>query len=99
MKIDEFVRIGSGWVLHRLKRIDFGILRYNPLKASSFIELPKEITRKKACLNIVNRDEKSFMWSVLAALPSRAIVIKMQIVLRNTLILKMNWFSRVLPSQ
>ena len=43
-------------------------MRYIPLIASSFIELPKEITRKKACLNIVNRDEKCFMWSVLAAL-------------------------------
>ena len=32
MKIDEFVRNGSGRVLHHLECIYFGVLKYNPLK-------------------------------------------------------------------
>ena len=47
MKIDEFVRNGSGWVLHHLERIDFGILRYNPLKASSLLNCPRKSHVKK----------------------------------------------------
>ena len=67
-KIDEFIRNGSGWVLHHLDKIDLGILKYNPLKASSYIELPKRIENRRACLNIKNEDQKCFLWSVLAAL-------------------------------
>ena len=46
MKIDEFVRNGSGRVLHHLECIYFGVLKYNPLKLLSFIELPKDISRR-----------------------------------------------------
>ena len=67
-KIDEFIRNGSGWVLHHLVRIDLGIVRYNPLKASSYIALPKVIKNRKACINIQNNDQKCFLWCVLAAL-------------------------------
>ena len=41
-KIDEFIKNGSGWVLHHLVRIDLGIVRYNPLKASSYVALPNK---------------------------------------------------------
>ena len=47
-KIDEFIRNGSGWVLHHLVRIDLGIVRYNPLKDSSYIALPKVIKNRKS---------------------------------------------------
>ena len=67
-KIDEFIRNGSGWVLHHLVRIDLDIVRYNPLKASSYIALPKVIKNRKACINIQNNDQKCFLWCVLAAL-------------------------------
>ena len=67
-KIDEFIRNGSGWVLHHLVRIDLDIVRYNPLKASSYIALPKVIKNRKACINIQKNDQKCFLWCVLAAL-------------------------------
>ena len=67
-KIDEFVANGSGWVIHHFKKLDLSIFKYDPLKASSYIKLPKWIEDKKACLNIHNTDEKCFVWSVLAAL-------------------------------
>ena len=45
-----------------------GIVQYDPLRASTYLPLPTKIKDKKACLNIKNRDEKCFLWSVLASL-------------------------------
>ena len=68
-RIDEFVRNGSGWVIHHLEQMDLGLLKYNPLKASSYIKLPIDLLKKKACVNVHNIDDnKCFLWSVLASL-------------------------------
>ena len=46
-----------------------GIVTYDPLRASSYIPLSKEISQRKACINIQNfSDEKCFLWCVLASL-------------------------------
>ena len=45
-----------------------GVVHYDPLRASSYIQLPKSIIGKKACLNIQNNDSKCFLWSILASL-------------------------------
>lgn len=37
---------------------------YIPLNGSSYIELPKELKRKKEVINIKNEDQKCFMWCV-----------------------------------
>lgn len=44
------------------------INKFNPLKASSFIPLPKEIMLKSAVVNLHNADEYCFAWAVVAAL-------------------------------
>jgi len=38
--------------------------RYNPTRASSYIELPKWISSKGACINIQNNDNKCFKYSI-----------------------------------
>jgi len=43
-------------------------VNYSPVGGSSWLELPKEIKLKHACVNVKNEDHKCFMWSVLAAL-------------------------------
>ena len=45
-----------------------GLVKYDPMKASSYLPLPKELKAKKACLSIQNNDEKCFLWSILAFL-------------------------------
>ena len=68
-RIDEFVRNGSGWVIHHFDRIDLGLLKYDPLKASSYVKLPYVLRRKHACVNVQNlEDNKCFLWSILASL-------------------------------
>ena len=41
------------------------IYRWKALRGSSYIELPKFIQNKKACLNVKNNDEKCFLYSVI----------------------------------
>ena len=45
-----------------------GVVQYDPLRASTYLPLPKVIKDKKACINIKNDDQKCFLWSVLASL-------------------------------
>ena len=39
-KIDQFVAGGSGWVIDSLEEIDLVLSTYDPLRGSSYIELP-----------------------------------------------------------
>ncbi|XP_030767535.1 uncharacterized protein LOC115891247 [Sitophilus oryzae] len=66
-RFQEFNEKDSGWTLQQLLHVDVRVNKINPLKASSYIPLPKEIEAKRAVLNIQNTDQKCFVWSVLAA--------------------------------
>ena len=59
---------GSGWVLSEILHLDLNVAQYKPLKGSSYLPLHKKLKDKKAIININNKDNKCFMWSVLAAL-------------------------------
>ena len=45
--IENFTNLGSGWMLARIINLDIKVAEYNPLQASSFIPLPKKITKCK----------------------------------------------------
>ena len=59
---------GSGWVFIKVIRLILKIDKWDPLKASSYIDLPKELKNKKALINMKNKDNKCFLWSVLRGL-------------------------------
>ena len=59
---------GSGWVIEKIIKLDVSVGTYTPLKGSSYIPLPHVINVKKACINIQNKDQKCFIWCVLASL-------------------------------
>ena len=65
LQIEEFSSNKSGWTFHSIKFLEINIYKYKPLKGSSYIELPKFIQNKKACLNVKNKDEKCFLYSVI----------------------------------
>ena len=54
----------SGLRIHAIDKLTVNFDRYNPTRAGSYIELPKWIADKKACINIKNEDNKSFKYSV-----------------------------------
>lgn len=67
-QIDEVVMHGSGFSLSSIKELVVQISRYEPLRASSYIDLPKEVAKKHAVVNVVNYDDMCFKWAVLSAL-------------------------------
>ena len=54
-KINDFEVRGSGWLLHELSRLDLHTYVYDPLRASTYIPLPKDLQAKQAVVNIQNQ--------------------------------------------
>ena len=59
---------GSGWVFKRVILLEMHVAKYKPLKGSSYFDLPRNLKLKKAIVNVKNKDDHCFQWSVLAAL-------------------------------
>ena len=56
---------GSGWYFEEVSSLEIHIVDYKPMKGSSYIPLPDFIMRKKAIINMENKDNRCFLWSVL----------------------------------
>ena len=54
----------SGLTIKQITKIKFHYDKYNPTRGGSFIELPKWVQSKKACINIQNEDDKCLMYSI-----------------------------------
>ena len=53
----------SGWVVNQVRRHYVNIAEYNPLKGSSYINLPPELKNPKyGLVNIKNKDNQCFLW-------------------------------------
>ena len=60
---------GSGWVFLEVENLTLCIDIWDPIKGSSYIDLPKELKNKNAIINMKNEDNnKCFLWCVLRAL-------------------------------
>ena len=59
---------GSGWIFYKIINLELHTVTYRPLRGNTWIPLPKELADKKAIINMKNKDNKCFMWSVLRAL-------------------------------
>ena len=60
-----YQRNGSGWYFKEVFSLEIHIVNYKPIKGSSYIPLPDFLMRKKAIINIGNKDNKCFLWSIL----------------------------------
>lgn len=67
-QIENAIIQGSGFTLSSIEELSVQINRFDPLRASSYIKLPKFLADKKAIVNVQNKDDKCFMWAILAAL-------------------------------
>ena len=59
---------GSGWTLKSVDGLELHISEFTPLSGSSYIPIPKEISNKKAVINMENDDDRCFMWCAARAL-------------------------------
>lgn len=67
-KMSEFEERDSGWTLINLMYLEININKFNPMRASSYIDLPLPIKRKKAVINVQNADDACFAWAITSAL-------------------------------
>ncbi|XP_044764456.1 uncharacterized protein LOC123321018 [Coccinella septempunctata] len=70
-KLEEFQEKDSGYALHSIISLEVNINKFEMGNGSSYIELPDEIKRRKACINIKNYDNACFAWSIVAGLHPR----------------------------
>ena len=63
--ISNFQINGSGWYLKAVKNLEIHTNEFSVIRGSSYLPLPEWIMRKKAILNIKNKDNKCFLWCLL----------------------------------
>eukprot|EP00732_Lithocolla_globosa_P001001 Lithocolla_globosa_v1_NODE_416_length_4118_cov_137.390352.p2 type:complete len:517 gc:universal NODE_416_length_4118_cov_137.390352:3503-1953(-) len=66
--VEEVEQKGTGWTIEQILTLRINIWRHRPLRGSSYIDLPKCVKDRKACINPKNTDNKCFDYAVLAGL-------------------------------
>ena len=67
-EIAKFLATKSDVRFHSVIILELHTVSYKPLRGKTWIPLPKELADKKAIINMQNKDNKCFLWSVLRAL-------------------------------
>ena len=67
----DYQKNGSGWYFKEVIRLEIHTVDYKPMNGKSHIPLPDFLMRKKAIINMQNKDDKCFLWSVLRYLHPR----------------------------
>ena len=70
-KISIYQKNGSGWYFKEIVHLEIHTVIFKPMRGSAYIPIPDWIMRKKAIVNIRNKDEKCFLWCVLRYLYPR----------------------------
>ena len=71
-KIVTFLATENEIRFYSIIRLQLHTVSYKPLRGETYIPLPKELVDKKAIINMLNKDNKCFLWCVLRALnPSK----------------------------
>ena len=64
-KIEKFTCQGSGWVISRLLELHIKLVKYTPIKGSSYIPLPLKYRNSNyGLINIQNKDNRCFQYSI-----------------------------------
>ena len=66
-KLQNFNKNKRIWRFEKVISLDIHFTVYDPLRGSSYIELPKSFQRKKAIVNIKNEDDDYFKWCITSS--------------------------------
>ena len=62
-QISQWISHGSGWTIQSVDSHYLNIVKYEPMKGSSYIQLPSELRNpKKGLINMKNEDNECFRW-------------------------------------
>ena len=65
IKLADYQKKGTGWYFKEVISFEIHTVDYKPIKGSSYIPLPNFLMRKKAMINMENKDDKCFLWCLL----------------------------------
>ena len=61
--IAQWISAGSGWIIQSIDSHHLNIVKYEPMKGSSYIQLPQELRNSaKGLINMKNNDNECFRW-------------------------------------
>ena len=61
--IAQWISEGSGWTVESVDNHYLNVVKYEPMKGSSYIKLPQELRHhKKGLINMKNEDNECFRW-------------------------------------
>ena len=61
--VSQWISQGSGWTIQSVDSHHLNIVRYQPMKGSSYIQLPQELRNSaKGLINLKNVDNECFRW-------------------------------------
>ena len=66
--ISTYQRNGSGWYIKEVIQLEIHTNEFRPMRGNSYLPLPDWIMRKKAIVNIQNKDNKCFLWCIFRSL-------------------------------
>lgn len=67
-EIDKFNENGSRWILSKIVDFNFEYYGIQQLHGgNTSVDLPTELLKKKACINVKNKGNKCFLWALLSA--------------------------------
>lgn len=62
-KIAPWISEGSGWTIESIHNQYMNIVKYQPLKGSSYIQLPSKLRNSaNGLINLQNKDNECFRW-------------------------------------
>ena len=61
-EIESWSERGSGWVVEKINTAYVNVARNEPLRGGSYLPLPANLAKKKAIINVQNRDNECLKW-------------------------------------
>jgi hypothetical protein len=65
-RVESYQNSGSNFVLHSIDRVTLQVQKSNKTKAGSYIETPKNLLKKRAIVNIKNKDDRCLLYCLCA---------------------------------
>ena len=96
-KITQWISEGSGWTIQSVDNHYLNIAKCKPMNGSSYTQLPSELRRRNALINIKNEDSECFRWCHIRHLNLQEKILKgLKNLTKNTL---RNWTTPKLNFQ
>ena len=67
-EIENWSLQGSGWEIESIELAYVNVPKYQPLRGGTYLPLPADLAKKKAIINVKNKDNECLKWALRAAL-------------------------------